>query len=267
MNTQRPALTIRNLFRVVRPVGGGFLGTLAGVDESPVVFVPTNTTGFCSGDTERGLPEQAAGAKFIRVRALKGQPDTRGRLDLVRTDKGWRVNGWGGVRVSAVAQGATDEALAANADALVVMNTPEQLASVGLHRLAARRAEQDAAAAAKVSAREKEEAQRKMIVATAKAAGVFTHFYREEEITQWLTAIGCTWQSTEEEIAAAQAAAKEQAELAALAAEIAALEAAEAKAAEEQAAAAAIGVSLEVFRTMTDKQRRLAAHKARLAAH
>src|SRR5690606_18990379 len=123
-------------------------------------------------------------------------------------------------------------------------------------------AEQAAAKASQQAAKEQEQ----RIIRAAKAAlypDSETTLFRSE-IDRWLAAIGCTWQSTEEELAAGQSRAEEarimaelEAEAAKLAAEKAAAEAAARRQEEIAATCRATGISPEQWQGMSAKQQRL----------
>jgi len=263
--------TTSNLLKIHREVGGGFLATIAGLADSPVIYVPVVTTGFCSEDTESGVPSAAKGAAWIRVRRLKGHACDTNFLALERGEKGWRLSGWGGLRVSAIARdnAPKQESLDKNVQALINSATSAELAEFSPTAAAVKKAmeqvaaEKSAIVAADRAERERKEqtdrAERKAVGNAVAAYGKVNRCtaYNMEpaRARAWVESIGGAMNSSTAELV----------ELATLAAEIKAMEAAEAVALAEKVTAAALGVSTDALRSMSEKQRRQAAHKARLA--
>ena len=234
------AARLPGLFRVVRPSGSGFLVTLAGVTDSPQIHI----FGLWEG-AGCAVPEWAKTATFIRCDTGWGQRDKRSILDLhpapwgkgYAITRAWRLQKWSGDNSP------TAEEIASNGETVRRINSPAELAEIGIYSTPAAyeawAAKEAAAADAAAAAAKEAEARRAAYLAkveTEKAGEAARSAAFKSDYAAMLARVADESDARAAKLAAWEAAAPER-EAAAKAEEIAAAKAAAAKAAAKAAKA------------------------------
>jgi hypothetical protein len=230
-------LKVSNLFEVIKVLEYGVLAKIGGVPNSPTVYVPL-VQGFCYADKESGTPSvlKNPAVTWFRVRQFKGHACDSGKIELYRTHRGLRVEGWGGLRVSRVSGDATAHAQELNAEYILKNNTLEKIREAGVPVLLE---------LVQVAEQKRLEAEQKRLEAAR------LEQTRQDELKR-----------LQEE---AKVKDRLEVEMARLAKEKAEQEAKDKALHETSLLCQKIGVSLEEWQSMTDKQKGLSMHRARLA--